>query len=171
MYQTFRMGIRNPKNGVVTIASFVEDNKIFYGVSYCSPAEKRYDRKFGAQLAKERMEVNMDQDIFVPLIELQHSAIVRQIVEDMLEKDEYPRWAENLIYENLYYPSGLKRYSKKNDGSNFHISQITVNSEESKEQLVKALEYIHDLCDIDTNFIAVNELIHLYCYPSNIVVE
>jgi hypothetical protein len=164
------MGLRNPKqNGVITIASFVQDDKIFYGVSYCSPTEKQYSRVFGTQLAKERMDANMAEGKSIPLSELKHGMIVLDILVDIMNQDDYPRWAYPLLVNNLLYPVGLQRF-KKNTQPTFEIKGITVDSEESKKQLMLALAYIHDWADVDTNFVAVNTLIHLYKNPNLITV-
>lgn len=169
MYQTFRMGVRQPKNGVITIASFIQGDQIFYGVSYCSPSEKQYSRITGTTLAKERMDANMAAGVSIPLTELKHSAVVVDIILDIVNSDNYPRWASELLFKNLMYPVGLKRF-KKNGVPTFDFS-ITVDSEETKQQLLLALHYIHNLSEIDTSYIAVNALVHLPLDPSRIIVK
>lgn len=169
MYQTFRMGIRHPKNGVITIASLIQGDRIFYGVSYCSPSERQYSRVFGTTLAKERMDENVKNGISIPLTELKHGVVVLEIILDIINNDDYPRWAESILFDNLMYPVGLKRF-KKNVTPEFNFS-ITVDSEETKEQLLLALQYIHNLKDIDTSFVAVNALTHLPLYPNLITVK
>jgi hypothetical protein len=49
--------------------------------------------------------------------------------------------------------------------------KIVVESDQAKEQLLLALEYIHDLREIDTDFMAVNALVHLYQQPNCIEVK
>lgn len=49
--------------------------------------------------------------------------------------------------------------------------KIVVNSEESKEQILNAIEYIHNLECIDSNFMPVNSFMHLYLYPDAIEVK
>ncbi len=67
----------------------------------------------------------------------------------------------------------LKKYieSLGNNQKWVTISKIIVPSEYDKEQLLYALKYIHDLRCIDTDYIAVNTLVHIYEAPELIVVE
>lgn len=51
------------------------------------------------------------------------------------------------------------------------ISSITVPTEYDKEQLLKASRYIHNLKEIDADFIMINLLSHLYLSPQLIKVE
>lgn len=51
------------------------------------------------------------------------------------------------------------------------ISKIVVPTEHDREQLLLALKYIHDLRDIDTDFKAVNSLVHMYHVPDRIEVQ
>lgn len=51
------------------------------------------------------------------------------------------------------------------------LTKIIVPTEYDKEQLLKALEYIHDLKEINTNYLAVNLLAHLHMRPDLIEVE
>ncbi len=60
---------------------------------------------------------------------------------------------------------GLDRYPE--DGSNPNIqfiSRIVVPTEYAREQVVRAIRYLHD-SDIDTEYMAVNEIVH--CYTDN----
>ena len=65
--------------------------------------------------------------------------------------------------------NGLERWV---DGkvSRFEIKTIEVGSEADKQQILIALKYLHDCC-IDTDFIAVNNLVHLYHDPDLITVK
>lgn len=51
-----------------------------------------------------------------------------------------------------------------------NIKSIIVGSEQDKEQLLLALKYLHDLRNIDTNLVAVNELVRMYRAPEYITV-
>lgn len=51
------------------------------------------------------------------------------------------------------------------------IESIFVPSEYDKAQLLAALKYLHDNRTIDTDFIAVNYLTHLYQNPDKIIVK
>lgn len=51
------------------------------------------------------------------------------------------------------------------------IKEIIVPSESDKEQLLLAFKYLHDNFTIDTDFLAVNSLIHIYLNPEKIKVQ
>lgn len=51
------------------------------------------------------------------------------------------------------------------------IHKIIVPSEYDKEQLLLAFKYIHDLRCIDTDYLGVNTLIHIYECPEIIEVN
>lgn len=62
----------------------------------------------------------------------------------------------------------LLTYDELPDG--IDIKSITVGSEQDKQQLLLALKYLHDRRNIDTDFAAVNELVHMYHAPECIIV-
>ena len=65
-----------------------------------------------------------------------------------------------------------KNVDPKKIPSNFWPKiKIVVDSEESKEQMLKAIEYIHCLECIDPNFMPVNSLMHLYLFPDSVEVK
>lgn len=118
MFKVFRMGHRHPNKGVITIASHIQDNKIFYGVSYYSPHELTvavyddegnqlpkvpYSKQYGIELASERLQNNMNSDIHLPLTLMQHSVVLLDIIGDILDNGSYPQWAEDLLIENVIY--------------------------------------------------------------------
>lgn len=170
MFKIFRMGHRSPNNGVITIASCIRDNKIFYGVSFCSPKEKTYNKQFGITLANVRLSNNMDNDVHLELTEMKHSIVLLDILSDLINYQSYPYWAESILIENIIYPIGLERYRKSRQ-NDFVIKSIVVDSIKSKEQLLLASAYLHNLRDLDTDFIAINELAHLYQSPGLIIVD
>lgn len=49
--------------------------------------------------------------------------------------------------------------------------KIIVPTEEDKKQLLLASEYIHNLSDIDSDYMMVNALMHLYLNPELIEVS
>lgn len=51
------------------------------------------------------------------------------------------------------------------------IKSVVVNSEQAKEQLLKASKYIHDLKGLDIDIDMVNIVAHLYCRPELIIIE
>ena len=68
---------------------------------------------------------------------------------------------------------GLERWDDELPDSEqkyVNIQYILVSSEYDKEQLLKAFEYIHDCRGIDTDYMAVNTIAHLYLQPDNIIV-
>lgn len=71
------------------------------------------------------------------------------------------------------FVEGLERYPTDGDTKNdfVTISKIIVPTERDKEQLLKALKYIHDSRCIDTEYYAVNTLTHIYNIPHLIEVQ
>ena len=68
---------------------------------------------------------------------------------------------------------GLNRYddAKGDDQKWGKITKIVVPTEEDKKQLLLASEYIHYLGDIDSDYMMVNTLMHLYEHPDWIEVQ
>jgi hypothetical protein len=67
---------------------------------------------------------------------------------------------------------GLVRYGEAT-GDNQQwctITEIIVPTEHDRAQLLKAFEYIHNLRTIDSDYLAVNEIMHLYQQPEKIKV-
>lgn len=167
-----RFGQRNPNRGVITIVSQLQHDKLFYGISYCNPKDK-YSKEIGKSLALHDLtsKITKNEYNFFDK-EIKHSNIIYDIVLDILSQERYPKWAEKLIYENYWYPRGLKRYGNKGvDLDNYEIKKIVVSSHEAKEQLLKAIRYIHYLPDIDMDFVMVNELNHIYLSQDKIEVS
>lgn len=50
------------------------------------------------------------------------------------------------------------------------ITKIIVPTQQDKEQLLEAFKYIHDLECIDTDYMAVNSIAHIYEHPDLIEV-
>lgn len=63
----------------------------------------------------------------------------------------------------------LETYDQNPNG--IDIISITVASDHDKEQLLAALKYLHDLRNINTDFVAVNGLVHMYQVPERIIVK
>lgn len=167
-----RFGQRNPNRGVITVVSQLQHDKLFYGVSYCNPKDK-YSKETGKNLALHELAVKISKNDYIFFDkEIKHCNIIFDVVSDILDKETYPKWSENLLFENYSYPRGLKRYGNKGvDLDSYEIKNIVVASHEAKEQLLKALRYIHDLPELDPDFVMVNELVHQYLLPEKIVVE
>lgn len=66
---------------------------------------------------------------------------------------------------------GLERYDNSKPSKNVFLNRIVVKDEYSKQQLLLALEYIHNIQELDTDYMAVWELVHLYENPDMIIVE
>lgn len=70
--------------------------------------------------------------------------------------------------------TGLYKYPKEinmRTSKYFPMVKIVVDSEQSKQQILNAIEYIHNLECIDSDFMAVNSLMHLYLYPDSVEVR
>ena len=83
---------------------------------------------------------------------------------------KYSAWAmdqarpvEGLRRWNDDLPAAQQQYLE-------HI-RIIARSEEDKAQLIRAFQYIHDMRELDTDYIAVNYLAHIYTNPEIIVVD
>lgn len=171
MDKIFRIGHRTPNKGVITIASKIVDDKIYYGASYCAPHEKKYSKQEGIDLANTRMNENIQNEISIKLRELKHSSVIIDILSVILHEGKYPKWAEEMLYENMIYPVGLSRYSNNKIEEKMKLPSIIVSSEWEKEQLLLASKYLFNLKNIDLDFIAVNVLASLYHSPDNIEVK
>jgi hypothetical protein len=68
----------------------------------------------------------------------------------------------------------MKRY-KENKKTKFFKFMIVVPTQKDKDELIKAFRYIHNLGHLDTDFVIVNQLAHLYldepANPVTIVVD
>lgn len=63
----------------------------------------------------------------------------------------------------------LEKYDN-NDPKVISITKIIVPTERDKQQLLKAIEYLHDQ-NVDTDYYAVNTLVHLYEHSDRIEVD
>ena len=64
----------------------------------------------------------------------------------------------------------MVRFTEDGDNQFVRIDEIKVPTQYDKEQILMALQYLHD-CYIDTDFLAVNTLVHMYHNPDKIVVS
>lgn len=177
MMKITRFGQHNArKSGVITIASEVVGSRLFYGVSYCSPKEKKYDKQLGINFAIHELAKYKTQNVFVLFEgEIKHKDIILAILYNMLEDENYPSWAEELIVMGIRYPHGLVRFPRKLKDAKkqqyVEINEIQVSSEYDKEQLIMALNYILTNTNVDTDFMAVDALLAMVYYPSKIKVK
>ena len=52
-----------------------------------------------------------------------------------------------------------------------NLKEIVVETERDKQQVLAAFKYLHDNFSIDTDFIAVNTLVHVYSNPDMVKVR
>lgn len=64
----------------------------------------------------------------------------------------------------------MERYDESNPQF-VDITEIVVPTERDKEQLLRAIQYLHDNRTIDTDYYGVNTLVHMYCVPERIKVR
>lgn len=82
----------------------------------------------------------------------------------------YAKYQETLHTPKLI--KGLVQYDDTTEKQKWvQITEIVVPTEYDKEQLLLAIKYIHDLRNLDTGYLAVNHLLHLYLHPELIVVR
>lgn len=60
---------------------------------------------------------------------------------------------------------------KKEDQPWIEVHEIVVENQHSKDQLILASRYIHDMVELDTDYMAANYIAHLYEHPELIVVR
>lgn len=82
-----------------------------------------------------------------------------------MEEIEYEAWDYEKVTE------GLEKFEDNKPTEYVIITEIVVPSERDKAQLLKAFKYIHNLRELDTNFVAVNAVSHLYLQPDLIKVK
>lgn len=87
---------------------------------------------------------------------------------------EYQQDTDQLLqesYRDLVDPNFVYYDEELGDNQKWvTVSQIIVPTEYDKEQLLLAIEYLHDNPLIDTDILAVNTLVHLYQNPELIKV-
>ena len=92
--------------------------------------------------------------------------IISKVQESLIDVNP-----EAWCYDNV--TDGLKRYDETSEKPQTwpKIIKIIVDNEDSKQQLLKASEYIHNLYTINSDFMMVNTLMHLYMAPDLIEVQ
>lgn len=65
---------------------------------------------------------------------------------------------------------GLEKYPEEGEPNWISVPEIHVKTQRDKEQLLLAFEHIHD-SDINTDYLAVNLIAHMYQHPNSIVVN
>ena len=95
--------------------------------------------------------------------------------EDLMKKKKSTKIIDS-SFEAFDYDSvteGMARYDES-AGDNQQwctLTEIIVPTEQDKVQLLKAFNYIHNLREIDSDFLAVNTLMHMYQCPDKIKVQ
>lgn len=75
-------------------------------------------------------------------------------------------------FDEDVFVDGLDRYDEALAEQQWcTITEIVVPTDHDKEQLLKAFKYIHDLRSIDSDYMAVNTIMHLYQVPELIKVR
>lgn len=101
---------------------------------------------------------------------------LRRYFKQQLIEEKRKQLSEVLLWLNEHadedHPE-LNRWddSKGDDQKWMQVHSIVVETEEDKRQLLAASRYIHDLMELDTSYMAVNWLAHLYTDPTKIVVQ
>lgn len=173
--KVFRIGHRAyKKNGVITIASEIDPsaNKVFYGVSFCSPRENAYYKKMGNDIALAELAAKMHRDEHIILdLAFTHPNIVDSIIQDLLCRGDIPRWSNVLLFEQIRYPVGLYRSSSiKNRLDKVTVNEVVVSSALAKTQLMLACQYLQN-CNADHDFTMVAELLSLHLNPDRIIIR
>lgn len=88
-------------NGMITLATYKDDDQIKYGVSFCSPKD-RFNKKRGRLIAFNRLKQCTET---LKLEELNHKSIVAEILNDILDDRNYPNTVENLLFDALHWYS------------------------------------------------------------------
>jgi len=65
----------------------------------------------------------------------------------------------------------LKKYNKNSLLDKFINYKIVVPTEVDKLELQKCFKYLHNLKDLSTKYIVVNQLVHEYLDNNNIIVD
>lgn len=82
------------------------------------------------------------------------------------------RFTKHQSIRNPNLIDGMVRYDESKEEQQWvTIDEIIVPTEFDKEQLLKAIKYIHYLRNIDTDYMAVNTLVHIYENPDLIKVK
>lgn len=74
---------------------------------------------------------------------------------------------------NMSEHSKMERYPDNEDEQPKYVAikSIVVPSQRDKNEILLALKYLHDNRTIDTDYYAVNTLVHMYLRPDLIIVE
>jgi len=82
--------------GVITIAKFKGLHTVRYGVAFCSPNDK-YSRRGGNDLASKRLAEHYGVIELNPK-KMHYDIIMLTILMDIFMSNEYPDWAEPILY-------------------------------------------------------------------------
>lgn len=96
------------------------------------------------------------------------------IVDDIEDSDYGEAYGSYSIKLHEEVDDALERYPEESSGEEpkwVCVSEIIVPDEYSKEQLLLAFRYIHDIRPLDTDIIAVNTIAHMYQVPDTITVN
>ena len=84
----------------------------------------------------------------------------------MKKKKQLQRWISPQKRMRKYKDFGITTFTLDKDKKWKKVKwikfKIIVPTEEDKRQIMAAMEYFHDMREIDTDFIPVNQLVHEY---------
>ena len=110
----------------------------------------------------ELARLNNGAPVYLHVVGEQHPPVMLSVSEDEEFVDEPDTLVDGLDRYN-YDTAPLQEW--------VDITTIVVPTARDKVQLLLAFKYIHDLRCIDTDYLAVNTLIHQYEHPGDIKVE
>jgi hypothetical protein len=164
-----RFGHHTPNTGVITVATEVIGDKLFIGTCFWKPNGEQYSKRYcNAYALHELSQEKLTNSYFNFDDELTYPNTLRAVLDILYDTIPLAKWAEKLISAAYRQPIGLKRYPAV--GLSNGIESITVETEEDKEQLLLALRYLHDLRELDTDYVAFDDLVHMYLSPDLIKV-
>jgi hypothetical protein len=112
--KAFRIGQHNTKDGVITFFTRVTDlGTVTYGISFCSPSEKVYNKKTGMEMAMSRLEMGSGQYVgCIPAPKtLTHNGIMTRVLSHVIAHGQYPEWAKDMLEDELINILTNDRYS------------------------------------------------------------
>ena len=85
----------------VSIASFLDDDRVYYGVAYCSKKDQ-FKKSRGREISKNRLT---KENNYIDLAdwEITHKSIMVAILTDILDSHEYPASVKHLINDHIDY--------------------------------------------------------------------
>ena len=92
------------KKGTITVASNLVNDRVCYGVSFCSPKDT-FKKEQGRKIAFNRLNYFSGDYILLELEEMNHKGIMNAILNTIIDYNEYPDWAEDALLEHISWYS------------------------------------------------------------------